>query len=65
MRREFHVRFCEGPGVRSLRATRLVVLCKTAKDWFHLFGRSRRRAAAEALAAVGLDLRPGVSRTTR
>jgi len=28
MRREFHVRFCEGPGVRSPRATRLVVLCK-------------------------------------
>ena len=29
MRREFHVRFCEGPGVQSPRATRLVVLVKT------------------------------------
>ena len=26
MRREFHVRFCEGPGVQSPRATRLVIL---------------------------------------
>jgi len=26
MRREFHVRFCEGAGVRFPRATRLVVL---------------------------------------
>lgn len=28
MRREFHVRFCEGPGVRFPRATRLVVLAR-------------------------------------
>src|SRR5262249_17052335 len=27
MRREFHVRFCEGAGVRFPRATRLVALC--------------------------------------
>jgi hypothetical protein len=28
MRREFHVRFCEGEGVRFPSATRLVILCK-------------------------------------
>lgn len=28
MRREFHVRFCEGPGVRFPRATRLVVMAR-------------------------------------
>ncbi len=49
MRREFHVRFCEGLGVRFPRATRLVILC--------------RRSAGEALAAarriltrIGLEL---------
>ena len=28
MRREFHVRFCEGGGVRFPSATRLVILCR-------------------------------------
>jgi len=32
MRREFHVRFCEGLGVRSPRATRLVIVCNTKRD---------------------------------
>jgi RNA-directed DNA polymerase len=32
MRREFHVRFYECPGVRFPRATRLVVMCRTRKD---------------------------------
>ena len=32
MRREFHVRFCEGGGVRFPSATRLVVLCRTAEQ---------------------------------
>jgi RNA-directed DNA polymerase len=32
MRREFHVRFCEGLGVRFLRATRLVIVCNTKRD---------------------------------
>ena len=32
MRREFHVRFCEGAGVRFPRATRPVVLCRTRAD---------------------------------
>lgn len=31
MRREFHVRFCEGAGVRFPRATRLVVICRRPK----------------------------------
>ena len=32
MRRELHVRFCEGGEVQSLSATRLVVLCRTAEQ---------------------------------
>src|SRR5271165_5457848 len=32
MRREFHVRFCEGGGVRFPSATRLVILCRTAAE---------------------------------
>ena len=32
MRRELHVRFCEGGGVQFPSATRLVVLCRTAED---------------------------------
>ena len=31
MRREFHVRFCEGGGVRAPSATRLVILCRRGK----------------------------------
>jgi len=31
MRREFHVRFCEGEGVRFTSATRLVILCRRGK----------------------------------
>jgi hypothetical protein len=31
MRREFHVRFCEGGGVRFPSATRLVILCRRGK----------------------------------
>ena len=31
MRREFHVRFCERLGVKLLRATHLVILCKRGK----------------------------------
>src|SRR6516225_7388638 len=31
MRREFHVRFCEGEGVRFPSATRLVILCRRGK----------------------------------
>jgi len=32
MRRESHVRFCEGAGVRFPRATRLVILCRSQKE---------------------------------
>jgi RNA-directed DNA polymerase len=32
MRRELHVRFCEGGGVQFLSATRLVILCRTVED---------------------------------
>jgi RNA-directed DNA polymerase len=32
MRRELHVRFCEGGGVQLPSATRLVILCRTAED---------------------------------
>src|ERR1035438_10146531 len=32
MRREFHVRFCEGPGVRFPRATRLVITFENQDD---------------------------------
>ena len=32
MRRELHVRFCEGPGVRFPRATRLVALFASKRD---------------------------------
>src|SRR6516225_11496246 len=31
MRREFHVRFCEGGEVRAPSATRLVILCRRGK----------------------------------
>ena len=32
MRREFHVRFCESPGVQSPRATRLVIVFEHKED---------------------------------
>ena len=32
MRREFHVRFCEGGGVRFPSATRLVILCRSEAE---------------------------------
>ena len=31
MKRECHVRFCEGPGVKLPGATRLVILCRRGK----------------------------------
>jgi hypothetical protein len=53
MRREFHVRFCEGPGVRFPRATRLVMVFQTEED-----ARAMRTALAERLASFGLELHP-------
>ena len=32
MTRECHVRFCESAGVRSPRATHLIVFCETEED---------------------------------
>src|SRR5215204_4348819 len=32
MRREFHVRFCEGGGVKLPSATRLVILCRSEAE---------------------------------
>ena len=39
MRREFHVRFCEGGGVRFPSATRLVCLAKTEAEAHEAWGR--------------------------
>ena len=57
MRREFHVRFCEGAGVRFLRATRLVVLCSTGKACEEAEIRVR-----EVLNRLGLELHPDKTR---
>lgn len=57
MRREFHVRFCEGPGVQSLRANRLVVLCKTEKNC-----REAERRVRKLLGELKLELHPKKTR---
>jgi RNA-directed DNA polymerase len=57
MRREFHVRFYEGLGVRSPRATRLVVLCKTEKDC-----REAERRVRKLLGELQLELHPDKTR---
>jgi RNA-directed DNA polymerase len=57
MRREFHVRFCEGAGVRFPRATRLVILCRSQSE--------AQRALAEVeewTTAAGLRLHPEKTR---
>jgi len=55
MRRELHVRFCEGGGVRFPSATRLVVLCprppQREKEW-----------AARLMERLGLTLHPDKTR---
>jgi len=57
MRREFHVRFCEGGGVRLPSATRLVVLCSTAKACEEAEVRVRG-----ILTRLGLELHPEKTR---
>ena len=57
MRREFHVRFCEGPRVQFPRATRLVVMCDTAKAVEEAGHRIRG-----ILARLGLELHPEKTR---
>ena len=57
MRRELHVRFCEGAGVRFPRATRLVVLCSTGKACEEAEVRIH-----EILGRLGLELHPDKTR---
>ena len=61
MRREFHVRFCEGGGLRTPSATRLVVLVSGAQD----DAEAEKAALAEDLRrTTGLELSPEKTRVT-
>ena len=53
MRREFHVRFCEGPGVQFPRATRLVCVFSDADD-----ARRVHEVLPKRFAKYGLTLHP-------
>ncbi len=57
MRREFHVRFCEGPGGQFPRATRLVIVFAEERD-------ARKVAAVlpKRMARFGLTLHPEKTR---
>src|SRR5271165_412805 len=57
MRREFHVRFCEGGGVRFPSATRLVILCRTAAE-----AEAALSQVSAWTAANGLVLHPDKTR---
>ena len=57
MRRELHVRFCEGGGVQFPSATRLVILCRTEAD-----AQRALATAAEWITAAGLTLHPEKTR---
>ena len=57
MKREFHVRFCVGGGVRSPSATRLVVLCSTGRACEEAEIRVRK-----ILMRLGLELHPDKTR---
>ena len=57
MRRESHVRFCEGAGVKFPRATRLVVLSRTRSECEQAEGRIRA-----ILGRLGLELHPEKTR---
>jgi RNA-directed DNA polymerase len=57
MRREFHVRFCESPGVRFPRATRRVVTCSSAAA-----ARAALEAARKILEALGVRMNPRKTR---
>ena len=65
MRREFHVRFCEGGEVQSLSATRLVVLCRSAQEAQAALGEVKAWVEANGLRLnlekthVGDCLEPG------
>jgi RNA-directed DNA polymerase len=51
MRRELHVRFCEGGGVQLPSATRLIVHCRTEKE-----AQEMRAVIAARLQSCGLEL---------
>jgi RNA-directed DNA polymerase len=57
MRRELHVRFCEGGGVKLPSATRLVVLCDTKA---HV--EEARQRVGTVLTRLGLELHPEKTR---
>ena len=57
MRREFHVRFWEGPGVRSPRATRLIVGFQYCSDAEQFLSELRQR-----LQQFSLELHPEKTR---
>ncbi len=57
MRRESHVRFCEGGGVRFPSATRLVILCRTAEE-----AAAALRQVTAWTTANGLTLHPDKTR---
>ncbi len=57
MRRELHVRFCEGAGVKSPRATRLVVLCRSRAQ-----AEEALQRIGQILAGLGLELHPEKTR---
>ena len=61
MRREFHVRFCEGGGVRFPSATRLVILIDAYKrhDWLMAAVEKRLR---EELAELQVEINEEKSR---
>lgn len=57
MRREFHVRFCEGGGVKFPSATRLVILCRTRAE-----AETALQQVQTWTGAVGLTLHPSKTR---
>jgi RNA-directed DNA polymerase len=57
MTRECHVRFCESAEVQFLRATHLVILCRTAEE-----AEAALRRVTVWTAANGLTLHPDKTR---
>jgi len=57
MRREFHVRFCEGGRVRFPSATRRVITCTSATE-----ARAALMAASRVLGKLGVNINPQKTR---
>jgi len=57
MRRELHVRFCEGGGVQPPSATRLVIVCRTRQD-----AQQAVQALKDIMARLRLSLHPAKTR---